>query len=125
MTDRYHLTIVLDGLPPMNSADGFHWRKRQRLRKQWERRVSAEVLASDAGKPPKPLESARVTVTRCSAKQPDADNLAQSGKWILDGLVKAGVLADDAPSVIGQPLYQWEPAKPKHGRVVVTVEERA
>ena len=36
--------------------------------------------------------------------------------------ITSGILEDDCPRVIGQPEYLWEPARPKHGKVIITVE---
>ena len=115
----YSLAFELPGLPPMNTADGMHWRKRHKLKKYWETAVHYAVIGK---RPVQPLERARVRVTRCSSSEPDFENMTQGGKFILDGLVKAGVLIDDKPSVIGQPVYEWRLAKPKHGCVRVSVE---
>lgn len=117
------LAFTLDGLPPMNTADGLHRWSRTKLRKVWESKVIAAVLLELKRWPAKPLERARVTIVRCSTREPDFENLTQGGKFILDGLVKAGVLADDAPKVIGRPDYQWEPAPRGKGCVRVRVEE--
>ena len=35
----YAIEFELDGLPPMNSSDGMHWRVRRKLRIDWEFRV--------------------------------------------------------------------------------------
>ena len=115
----YRFAFELEGLPPMNTADGMHWRKRNKLKIDWEARVYYAVIHD---RPEKPLSKARVSVTRCSTREPDFENLAQGGKFLLDGLVKAGILEDDCPRVIGQPEYLWEPARPKHGKVIITVE---
>ena len=116
----FKFAFELEGLPPMNTADGMHWRKRNKLKIDWEARVYYAVIHD---RPENPLPKARVSVTRCSTREPDFENLAQGGKFLLDGLVKAGVIADDKPSVIGQPEYLWIKAKPKHGSVRITVEE--
>lgn len=119
------LDLTIPGLPPMNTAGphgGSHW-SRTRIKRQWEGHVCAAVLTALGRWPAAPLERARVTITRCSTREPDFDNLAQGGKFILDGLVKAGVLADDSPKVIGRPEYLWEPAPAAQGCVRVRVEE--
>ena len=63
-------------------------------------------------------------ITRFSSREPDFDALAQGGKFLLDGLVKCGVLEDDRPSVIGQPSYVWSKASPKQGKVRISVYEQ-
>jgi len=118
--DQYTLEFELDGLPPMNSADGMHWRVRRKLRIDWEFRVD---LACRGRKPETPLPKAQVKILRFSSREPDFENLAQGGKFLLDGLVKCGVLEDDRPSVIGQPIYKWIKASPKQGKVRIEVFE--
>lgn len=116
----YLLDIEIDGLPPMNSADGFHWRKRKRLRDEWVNRVWVLTINK---RPRQPLASARIQITRFSSVEPDFDNLVQGGKWLMDGLTDCGIIEDDKPSVIGQPRYLWQKASPKQGRVRVEVWE--
>lgn len=115
----YRLDISLPGLPPMNSADATHWRTRRAIRLKWE----AAVWHATIGKrPEKPLVQARVTIVRRSTREPDFENLTQGGKFLLDGLVRCRVLADDSPAIIGQPTYLWEKAPPRKGHVSITVE---
>lgn len=119
------LDFELPGLPPMNTAGshgGSHW-SRTIIKRKWEGKVVSAVLEALRRWPAEPLERARVTIVRCSTREPDYDNLAQGGKFILDGLVKAGVIADDSPQVIGRPDYRWEKAPPAKGCVRVRVEE--
>ncbi len=114
----YSLDIELEGLPPMNSADGHHWRVRRRMRMTWEEMVAAHCVGK---KPAQPLSKARVAITRFSSREPDFENKAQGGKFLIDGLVKCGVLEDDKPSVIGQPEYPWVKTAPRKGRVRIQV----
>lgn len=76
-----------------------------------------------AGKPTQPMLSARIEMIRHSSTEPDFDNLVSSFKWILDGLIDAGVIVSDKPSVIGQPVYQWKKAAPKNGFIEVKVSD--
>ena len=119
-SDKYSLEFELDGLPPMNSADGMHWRVRRKLRIDWELRVE---LACRGRKPTEPLPRAQVEISRFSSREPDFENMAQGGKFLLDGLVKCGVLLDDRPSVIGQPVYRCSKIAPKQGKVRISVFE--
>ena len=116
------LNVTIPGLPPMNTADGLNRWRRHTLKKLWEGKVAGAVLMELGRWPSKPLDRAAVTITRCSSSEPDFDGLVQGGKFLLDGLVKAGVIADDKPSVIGQPVFRWEKAPPKQGCVRIVVE---
>lgn len=119
MSEPYHLHIVLLGAPPMNTADDTHWRKKKRDKHRWYDAVAAYCYGK---RPRRPLKCARVRITRHTAanREPDFENLTQGGKYLLDGLVRCGVLADDNPEVIGRPEYLWERAP--RGRAHVTVE---
>lgn len=119
------LELTIAGLPSCNSAAAPHWRTRHIERVKWKSKVCGAVLQALGRWPSKPLERARVELTRCSSSRPDADNLASSFKFVLDGLVLARVIADDKPSVIGQPVFAWEKTSPRKGCVRIKVEELA
>ena len=118
------LELEIPGLPSCNSAAALGWRVRHAERKAWKGRVSNAVLCKLGRWPSTPLDRARVTLTRCSSVEPDADNLASSFKFILDGLVMAGVIADDKPSVIDVD-FRWERAPRGAGCVRIRVETLA
>jgi hypothetical protein len=46
-----------------------------------------------------------------------------SFKWVVDGLINAGIIISDKPSVIGQPIYKWMKVAPKKGFIEVKVIE--
>lgn len=117
----YLLEFELPGLPRTTNALMVHWRVRHTHGQRWKRSVHLECLRR--GVPPKPLEKAKVTLTRCSARECDFDGLVSSFKNLMDGLTEAGVIKDDKPSVIGQPIYLWEYARPNMGKVKIKVEE--
>jgi len=108
----------------MTNTSRVHWRKLYKERAKWKGLVGNAVLLADERRAAerKPLTRARVTITRCSSTEPDYDGLVSGGKALLDGLVEAGVIVDDKVSVIGQPVYLWEKAKPGKGKVKVRVE---
>jgi hypothetical protein len=112
-------------LPRMNAADAVN-----RWIRMTERNnvFNAVRLATMGQRPAVPLEKAHVTIERQSAgPEPDFENLAQGGKFILDALTARhkdgiGIIADDNPTCIGQPLYKWVKGKRGAGRVRVVVE---
>ena len=118
------IALSIPGLPPINTASsrGSHWAF-AKLKRKWESHVCAAVLTTLGRWPDKPLTRALVTITRCSASEPDYDNLVQGGKFLLDGLIKAGVIVDDSPAVIGRPEYRWQQAAPGAGSVRIQVED--
>lgn len=64
---------------------------------------------------------AELILTRYSSSELDFDNLASSFKYILDGLVQAGVITDDKPSVIGSPTFIWQKCPPKQGKISIKI----
>lgn len=116
----YSLTFELDGLPKSQINNYASKWARAKSKKEWEMRVHVATLGK---RPPKPLMKARLRFVRCSASPPDYTNLVASFKDIEDGLVKCGIIFDDAMEYVGKPDYDWEKAKPKAGKVRVRVEE--
>lgn len=98
-----------------------HWRVKHVESLKLKSRVKTQVVLH--GPPPAPLDKARVTLERHSSSEPDFDGLVSGFKFILDGLVDAGVLINDKMSVIGAPIYIWKKAKKCAGKVKITVEE--
>lgn len=88
------MTITLKGNPPsLNRFAGREnsWEYRN-AKKLW---TEAVCWACKPYRPPKPPDRAEVTITYYFPTQArhDADNYC--GKFLLDGLTKAGIIADD------------------------------
>jgi len=98
-----------------------HWSVAHREAKEWHAAVASGMLLTGQKRPKKPLQKARGVFVRHSAKEPDFENLAQSFKPIIDGLVKHGVLEDDAPKNLERD-YQWQKAKRGEGHIEIIVE---
>lgn len=117
--NKYSLYFVLPGLPKLaNQLLRGHWRTKHGHAKTWKRAVWRACWHL---RPEQPLEKAKLTLVRCSSVEPDADGMIISFKPVIDGLVEAGVLADDKISNIGIPEYKWERAKRGSGHVKVRV----
>ncbi len=89
---------ILDAIPPSNNqfiGRNVRW-KYQDIKKQW----ADKIFYLCRSKPPQPLERSTVTITYYfkDKRRRDPDNY--SGKMILDGLVRAGILQDDSFSNI-------------------------
>ncbi len=100
-----------------------HWRVGQQEALRWRQLVVAKV--GFIGKPIKPLDRARLTLIRFSSSMPDFDGLVRGFKNVVDGLVDAGVLANDKLENTGAWNCHWEKTSPKAGRIIVIVEERS
>ena len=116
---EYRIALSLGGLPKTTNAGGrAHWAAKAKEAREWINLVSMAVRNV---RPPTPLTQATLSLTRYSTREPDFDGLVSSFKHIIDGLVRAGVIADDKPSVIGQPAFWWHKAPPKMGHVLIQV----
>ena len=90
------MKIVLKGVPPsLNQTSGRQnpWSYRSNKR-AWTEAVQLACKAAP-GRPVAPYTKALVRIDYyfSSARRHDADNY--SGKYLLDGLTRAGVIADD------------------------------
>lgn len=124
----YRLEIVLHGLPRLGQNARGHWRLGYEQDRRWKRAV---VFAVGRNLPERPLERARVVMTRFSSVEPEPETLCGSFKAILDA-IRLGHKHDGLPILIddrrenfvgGRPDYRWEKAPPGRGRVTVLVEE--
>ncbi len=113
------LAFELAGLPKLTNSLRVHWRVKHNESVKWKQLVKEKL----SWVPPHPMKKAKITLTRCSSREPDFDGLVSGFKHVLDGLVEAGVLQNDKPSVIGQPTYLWEHAGPRAGKIKIRVEE--
>lgn len=88
-----NLKYVIDALPPSNNkfkGRQNHWEYRN-LKKEWEQLI--RLVCKPV--PKQPLEKVNVTITYFfpDKRRRDPDNF--NGVFLLDGLVKAGILKDD------------------------------
>lgn len=116
----YKLSFTLPGLPKiMSNGSHGNWRTAAGIKRKWK---DLSIIHCRRHLPPQPLKKAEAVFTRFSSVEPDNDNLAISFKSIRDGLVEAGVIEDDRPSVLTA-TYQWVKASPKAGQVSVELVE--
>jgi Holliday junction resolvase RusA-like endonuclease len=119
----YHAKLRIDLLPmTANKMCGMGWRARHKHALEVKRIVHAELLSLRVI-PEKPIKKAKLKLTRCSSKRPDYDGTVSSFKWVIDGLVRAGVLYDDNIDVIGEPEYKWESAGQHCGHIKIEITE--
>ncbi|MFZ5688653.1 MAG: RusA family crossover junction endodeoxyribonuclease [Bacillota bacterium] len=119
--------IILPGIPPTANTylgNSHHHKIYQTAKKEWENAVVWAVKT--AGWRGEPLRKARVELIYHfpDHRRRDPDNY--SGKFILDGLKKAGVLVDDSFSNVQLVLTagnvdKWQP----HVEILVSSLEEA
>ncbi len=118
---KYTLEFEILGLPKMpNQLLGRHWRARSSHAQKWTKLVMFIVVRKV---PKKPLEKAKLILTRYSSREPDYDGLTGSFKAVVDALKKTGIIADDTLTVIGKSEYRWEKVSPREGKIRIRVEE--
>lgn len=109
-------------IPPSNNKYLGNGTKGTNFKYQYEKKQWAEIIAYTCRpKPPYPIARATVTLHYFfkDARRRDPDNY--SGKFILDGLVKADILQDDSFAVIDLVLKaDIDPSK--KGYTVIEVE---
>lgn len=117
---RFVLIFQLQGLPKTTNSGGrAHWSVKAKEAKKWRYAV---YLITIGKTPDEPLKKANITFTRFSSFEPDYDGLVSSFKHVMDGLVDAGIIESDKPSVVGQPVYIHQRTKPKGGYIEVQVQ---
>ena len=111
------IRLELEGVPPsINQWSRGHWSVRAEHSVDW----IARVLVAARGRIPAgwdPNQAARVTITFYCRRDPD--NMA---KFVVDGLVKNRVIADDKYPFLDELVLRQRPAKPAEYRTVVEVE---
>ncbi len=116
---KVNIAFELQGLPPLLLNCRMNRWKLNRLKKDWYARVYWKVRSL---RPPVPCHTAKILIVRKSSVEPDHDNEVSGGKWLLDGLQKAGVIQSDKRSCIGRPDYSWSQAKPGKGSIFCSVQ---
>jgi Holliday junction resolvase RusA-like endonuclease len=114
------VTVTIDDVPPSNNkfmGRRVHPAVYQKEKRHW----SWLVRAGAEGIPAKPIKKAvvEITYTFPDRRRRDPDNY--SGKFLLDGLVAAGVIADDSFNNIE--LVLKAEVRKHHKRTVIQVKE--
>ena len=95
-----------------------HWSKSAALKKQWGNIIMIECFNKPAF-PDKVWLSFHWSV----AFRHDPDNVAASAKYIMDGMVKSGIIKNDNLTIIQSPVMHWysKPTKKEPESVVVAI----
>lgn len=104
----------------MNSLYRQHYRVIMKEKNAW----LALVAHHFKRRPLRPLKRARITITRhSSGTAMDHDNLASTGKYLLDALKKHRIIEDDTPLVIGRPRFLQVKCPQKEQCTEIFIEE--
>ena len=85
------ITIPNKTHPSLNTWTNWHWAKKNRIKKAWEEEIY--YLSVKHGQPELKKSIVDITYYFRTNRRRDRDNY--SPKFILDWLVKAGLIADD------------------------------
>lgn len=88
--------------PPLTSNQRMHWSEKGRVTKQV--RNVARAVARDAGVPVLGRCEVGLIWQVTDKRRRDADNLVPTLKALCDGLVDAGVTADDTPDLMAKTM---------------------
>jgi hypothetical protein len=115
------ISLKIPGLPKRTNNSRSHWRAKHAEAKKWKTLVAnhARIYADI---PKKPWANAHLTLTRHSSVRPDYDGLVSSFKHVIDGLIEAGIIANDKHENIGISTYLWEKCPPRDGHITIVVE---
>ena len=115
----YQKRFVIYGLPRVvNFSFGDRFANLNEI-SSWKRKVKRAVFGET---PSRSLIRAQVTLTRCSTREPDYDNLTQAFRYVLNALVENHVIFDDSPVYVDV-KYRWRYARPTQGKIIIDVKE--
>lgn len=118
----FSLTFELTIMPiTLNEVISSRWKDRHSNFKAVKQLIHLLTLKT---KPKKPIQKARVRLTRYSSGTLDRDNMYFTFKPIIDGLVNAGIIIDDGFDQVKE-LYpeQVKIKRKEMPKCIVTVEE--
>ena len=111
---------VFDFPPTLNELNNLHYRVRAKKKEEWSKIVYKAVKEFDI----KVVIKVVVTFEFYfpDKRRRDPDNYAFSAKFILDGLVDAGILPDDSfDEIVELRFVKGGVSKPKH--ILIHLEE--
>jgi hypothetical protein len=103
--------------PSLNPQLGHHWSRKIKLRNRWFWLVRKAL--NEVGVFNRPTYAqARLTLERYGPRHLDHDNCRSGAKYLWDALVKHGVILNDCPDVIGEPVVRQIASKTERKTVV-------
>jgi len=117
------ILIIPGRLPSRNDAENAartHWTAGRKFKKEWTDMIAIYCKQQQILKF---IQSVKIHITYYEQnKRRDVDNIYSSSKYILDGLVQAGILIDDSPKYVCDIKNQIEYDK-VNPRVQIRIEQ--
>ena len=118
-----HRTLVMPVPTSKNVWQRIHWAHRGRIKDQWETSVWAQVNERPRCQRPVSLVTAHLDIHWDKpGPLPDFHNLDMAHECVADGLVKAGILADDAGGVYMRGTFKITRVPAPQGNTIVTLD---
>lgn len=121
------ITLIIPDTPPsLNKWSRMHWAKSAKIKKQWESDIlytflsTTVILTKEEKQFPWDKANVKIKFYFKTHARRDIDNMNQ--KFLLDGLVKAGIIKDDSTKVIGQVTVTPDYDK-NNPRTEITIEK--
>ncbi len=108
---------VLPKLPNSRSQKSFWGLHNEK--KNWTNYIA---LATIGKRPDSPLKKSEITITRCSSRICDLDNLYGSLKAPLDALVRLGMIIDDSPLAVSL-FAKWKKTTATESKLIFEIKE--
>jgi crossover junction endodeoxyribonuclease RusA len=120
-TDRrvIHLPLPFDR-PPLNANQRLHWRRKADITRTL--RDAAHIAVKQLKLAPCEHISVTLHFAPGDRRRRDADNLVPTLKALCDGLVDAGLVADDTPHYMAKAMPVIDPPPAAGPRCWLTIE---
>jgi len=97
-----------------------HWAKSAATKREWTETIA--LLSRDLPKFPSKVWIELFYSVKTFARDPD--NISASRKFLMDGLVQAGVIKNDNLTIVQSPIIEWF-EKGKVDQVTIVISSRA
>lgn len=110
--DGSRLMITINDVPPsLNVWHGMHWAKKAQEKRKWEELINSTLVWKRKRRQAYKRHIVRITFYFDIDRRRDKDNMTP--KFLMDGLVKAGVIRDDNSKevdldwFISSDIHEW------------------
>ena len=122
MKQTFEIRATLPSLNEIIDSSKTHWSKYASPKKGY-----TEIVAAFARQQLKPVENYPVDIEIhwfCKDKKKDKDNISAGKKFIMDGLVKSGILLSDGWMHVGDFTDKFSVDR-RNPKIVVTIKENS